>query len=184
MTRNMILAILLASVATPAAAIQTTPPSLPPACTQAEHRQFDFWLGRWDVYRTGSDKIIARSLIEKLYGGCAVRENWMPLNGSGGGSLNSYRADEKKWRQTWVDSGNSHADFVGGMVDGSMVIAGRWKGVNGPGTDGYVRITYSRQPDGSVRQIGEIAPDERGVFQPSFDFTYRPAGTAAAQSSQ
>src|ERR1041384_6491566 len=66
------------------------PPTPAPACTSAQHRQFDFWVGRWDVYPTGKDKLVAHSLIEKLYSGCVIRENWMPLNGSDGGSLNTY----------------------------------------------------------------------------------------------
>ena len=72
---------------------QTAPlpqPAPPPACAAPEHRQFDFWIGRWDVYPTGKDALVAHSLIEKLYAGCTVRENWMPLKGSGGGSLNMY----------------------------------------------------------------------------------------------
>lgn len=42
------------------------PPPRPPACETPEHRQFDFWVGRWDVYPTGTDRLIAHSLVEKL----------------------------------------------------------------------------------------------------------------------
>ncbi|MBI5941813.1 MAG: hypothetical protein HY859_15460, partial [Caulobacterales bacterium] len=84
----------------PAAAQTTTPTTTPPACATPEYRQFDFWVGRWDVYPTGQDKLVAHSLIERLYGGCAIRENWMPVQGGGGGSLNNYVAGEKGWRQT------------------------------------------------------------------------------------
>ena len=52
-----------------------------------------------------ADQLVAHSLIEKLYNGCAVRENWMPLSGAGGGSLNSYRPEKKQWEQYWTDSG-------------------------------------------------------------------------------
>ena len=75
-------------------------PPVPPACQGPEHAQFDFWVGEWSVTTTGSDQPVATSRIEKLYGGCAVRENWSPLSGSAGGSLNSFY--EGKWRQTWV----------------------------------------------------------------------------------
>jgi hypothetical protein len=64
-----------------------------------------------------------------------------------------------------------------------MVIAGRWQGVNGPGTDGFVRITYRKQPDGSVRQVGIISTDGGATFQPSFDLTYRPSRSTGAQSA-
>src|ERR1700748_2606122 len=104
-------ACLLASCLATAAAAQTAPPAPaapatpPPACTAPEFRQFDFWVGHWDVYPTGTDQLVAHSLIENLYAGCAIRENWMPLAGQGGpgGSLNVYRPAEHRWRQTWTD---------------------------------------------------------------------------------
>lgn len=176
-SRSLIVGVLYLSGG--AASAQTPPATagsaLPRACLSSEHRQFDFWLGHWEVFQTGKDKLVARSHIEKLYDGCAVHENWMPLANTAGGSLNTYRPDEQIWRQTWVDSGNSHVDFKGGLVGGAMVIAGMWNDVNGPGKHGYVRITYSRQPDGSVRQFGEIADAEGRPFKPYFDFTYRPS---------
>ena len=109
------LAALLVQTASP-----PTPP--PPACTGPEHRQFDFWVGEWTVTPTGKANVVASSLIEKLYGGCAVRENWMPLKGTAGGSLNNYY--DGQWRQTWVDAANSRVDFTGGLVDGKMVMTG------------------------------------------------------------
>ncbi len=148
------------------------PPSPPPACEGPEHRQFDFWVGEWTVTQTGKTDIVASSLIEKLYGGCAVRENWMPLKGSPGGSLNNYY--DGRWRQTWVDGANSRVDFVGGLVDGKMVLTGDWKGVLGPGKDALIRMTYSKNVDGSVRQHGEQSTDQGKSWSTNFDFTYHP----------
>ena len=73
--------------AAPAAAAPTPSPAA--ACTASENRQFDFWVGRWDVYGP-KGRQVAHSLIEKLYNGCGIRENWMPLAGGNGGSLNIY----------------------------------------------------------------------------------------------
>jgi len=154
--------------------VQPTPPQSPPppACTSPEHRQFDFWVGYWDVYPTGKDKLVAHSLIEGLYGGCGVRENWMPLRGSPGGSLNSYLPDERKWRQVWIDSGNGWGTFEGSFQNGAMVLTGDWKNVNGPGTTAFTRTTWSRNADGSVRQFGEARGSD-GKWSPAFDFTYK-----------
>ena len=157
---------------TPAPAPQGPPP---PACNSPEHRQFDFWVGRWDVYRTGTDTLVAHSLIESLYGGCAIRENWMPLRGSGGGSLNSWLPRQGVWRQAWVDSANSWAIFEGGIEDGAMVISGVWPGAAGPGSEPLVRIRYSREDGGAVRQAGQISTDGGQTWAPSFDLTYRPS---------
>ena len=136
------------------------------ACTAPEFHQFDFWVGRWDVYGP-KGKQVAHSLIEKVYG-CGIRENWMPLTNPGGGSLSIYVPAEKHWEQFWIDSGGSRASFTGGWNGSAMVITGKW---GGP----LVRMTYSKNADGSVRQFGEQSKDEGKTWQPSFDFTYRPA---------
>jgi len=141
------------------------PQSPPPACTSAQHRQFDFWVGRWDVYPTGKDKLVAHSLIESVYG-CGIRENWMPLSNQPGGSLSIYVPAEKHWEQFWIDSQGSRAFFTGGWDGKAMVITGKW---GGP----LVRMSYSKNADGSVRQLGEQSTDEGKTWTPSFDFTYR-----------
>jgi hypothetical protein len=154
------------------AASATAQTPTPPACAAPEHRQFDFWVGYWDVYPTGKDKMVAHSLIEKLYAGCTIRENWMPLSWNNGGSLNMYDPADKRWHQTWQDTSNSRAEFDGGIVDGKMVLMGFWRGVLGPG-DAWIRMVYSKNADGSVRQLGEQSVDQGLTWQPSLDFTYR-----------
>ena len=48
-----------------------------------------------------------------------------------------------------------------------MVIEGKW---GGP----LVKITYTPNPDGSVRQFGEQSTDEGKSWATSFDLLYRP----------
>jgi len=144
-------------------------------CSASEHRQFDFWVGAWDVYPTGQDNLVAHSLIESVYGGCGVRENWMPLSGKGGGSLNIYVPKESAWRQTWIDSNGARVDFEGGWYGDKMIMEGLWGDVLGPSGDALVRMTYTKADDGSVRQVGEMSQDEGETWAPGFDFTYKPA---------
>ena len=47
-----------------------------------------------------------------------------------------------------------------------MVISGKWAGP-------LVRMTYSKNSDGSVRQFGEQSLDSGRNWSPSFDFTFR-----------
>lgn len=170
--RGSLFALLLAAGSPVLAQSAAAPP--PPACESAEHRQFDFWVGQWDVYRPDTNQLVARSLIEKLYGGCAVRENWMPLNGFGaGGSLNSYRPEEKMWRQVYTGAGNGWAEYQGGMEGEAMVLTGIQSMPNGSKTP--VRITYKRGEVGSVHQIGEQSSDEGKTWQLRYHFIYRPA---------
>lgn len=144
-------------------------------CADARYRQFDFWIGKWDVRANGKPAIVAHSLIEKLYGGCAIRENWMPLARTGGGSLSGYDGATGKWRQAWIDSSGTRVDFTGGYDGDQMVITGLWRGIGGPGKDGLVRMSYSRQPGGGVRQLGEVSFDDGKSWAPSFDFIYSPS---------
>ncbi|HEY5713114.1 MAG TPA: hypothetical protein VIT38_14565 [Allosphingosinicella sp.] len=159
--------------ATPTPVAPPAPP--PPACAAPEHRQFDFWVGRWDVYPTGTQRLVAHSLIERLYRDCGIRENWMPLRGWGGGSLNSYRPAERRWRQLWMDSQNSWLEFSGGMEGEAMVLTAPSTGANG--APALVRMTYTHAADGSVRQQVTQSTDNGTTWQPQYDFTYvRAAG--------
>ena len=138
-------------------------------CAAPEYHQFDFWAGRWDVYNS-KGQLVAHSLIEPVFG-CGIRENWMPLSNQPGGSLSVYVPAEKHWEQFWIDSSGSRAFFTGGWDGKAMVISGKW---GGP----LVRMSYSKNADGSVRQFGEQSTDDGKTWSPSFDFTYRPAKPA------
>lgn len=157
------------------AAAQTTPsaPPPPPPCAAEGHNQFDFWVGEWDVYPNGANQLIAHSKIEKLYNGCAIRENWMPLVGAGGGSLNAFDPASNRWHQTWIGSQPGRVEFDGGMAGNKMVLTGFWKGVNGPGQDALIRMSYTPQLDGSVRQHGEQSTDQGLTWSTNFDFIYK-----------
>jgi len=143
------------SAASSAPAKHASVPSGPPPanlCDTPSHHQLDFWVGRWDVYRTDTQQLVAHSNIEKLYAGCAVRENWMPLQGAGGGSLNSYRPSLKRWIQVWTDSGNNLNEYTGAWNGKRMDLAGTSATTLGQSVP--VRMTYERLADGSVVQTG------------------------------
>ena len=159
----------------PAAAQTAAPAPPPPACSGPEHRQFDFWVGDWNVSQTGQSSEVARSRVERLFQGCVIRETWMPARGGGGGSLNHFDAGQGRWHQTWIDSGNNRVIFEGGLVDGDMVLTGFWRNANGPGKDGLVRMTYSQLDGGAVRQFGQISTDHGLTWSDFFDLTYRPS---------
>jgi len=168
-------AFLLGAALAGAAPIAAHAQAMAPGCKLPEHRQFDFWVGRWDVYPTGKDKLVAHSLIENLYGGCVIRESWMPLSGTEGGSLNTYDPEDRRWHQVWMDAANGRVSFDGGFADGTMILTGSWRGAQQPGQEGLVRMTYSRLDGGAVRQYGEISTNKGANWKPFFDFTYKPS---------
>lgn len=146
-------------------------------CDTPQSHQFDFWVGRWSVSPTGHpEKHVADSLIETLYSGCAIRENWMPLTpGGDGGSLSSYVPADSGWRQTWVDASGARVDFKGGWDGHAMILTGVWPQPGHPTQ--LTRMTYTAV-DGAVRQLGESSDDAGKTWQPSFDFIYRKAVAA------
>jgi hypothetical protein len=146
-------------------------PAPPTGCTSAESRQLDFWVGHWSVSPKGApNRKVATSLIEKLYSGCAIRENWMPLRGGDGGSFSSWLPDKHAWQQVWVDSSGSWVNFTGGWDGHSMVLEGIWPSPGHP--QQKTRMSYRLLPDGTVEQSGVSSDDAGKTWQPGFDFIY------------
>lgn len=163
------------------------PPAAPapaPACQTDAHSGFDFWVGEWDVFPADSDQKVADSRIERMFSGCAVREHWMPLRGGEGGSTSLVNHRTGRWEQTWIGSDGVRVDFTGGVVEGKMVLSGYWDSIGGPGTDALIRMTYTANEDGSVRQFGEASIDHGASWQTSFDFLYWRKVTKRAEDSE
>src|SRR5689334_20842315 len=57
-----------------------------PACSTTEHRQFDFWIGEWQV-RTPDGKVAGRNHITREYTGCVIHEHYSTDRGYSGESL-------------------------------------------------------------------------------------------------
>lgn len=131
-------------------------------CATEHHRQFDFWIGEWDVV-DAKGKPLGKSRIESHGKGCYLLENWTGASGFDGKSLNMYDASDKKWHQSWYDSSGTRLDLVGGIVDGKMVLASG---------DGTQRITWTPNPDGTVRQLWESSADKGKTFTIAFDGKY------------
>ena len=72
-----------------------------PCMYSAEARQFDFWVGEWDVFGPQGRKA-GSSVIQRVANGCGILENWTNAVGGGGGkSINFYDPQAKKWFQYW-----------------------------------------------------------------------------------
>jgi len=164
------IAALLCAAVLPSLAIAATPPK----CDSPEYRQFDFWVGKWDVFNTRDGTPGGSSLIELLYGKCTLRENWTDTSGFSGGSLNTYNRIDKRWHQTWTDSTGSWREFVGGLENGRMVLVWRHFSVTMPGKTVQERMIFTPNPDGSVRQYSDQTIDGK-TWVERYDYTYRRA---------
>lgn len=152
-----ILMVLLLFAPAAALAQDEAPPASPPQpCSSEQHRQFDFWLGEWSVTQNGQPA--GHNRIERVENDCVLAETWRSAAGNfTGRSLNLYDQARGAWHQTWVDTGGTLLLLDGGLEDGRMVLSGTRPGPNGaPVTD---RITWTPNPDGSVRQQWESSSD-------------------------
>jgi len=138
------------------------------ACEASEHRQFDFWLGEWNVYGPKGG-LAGVNRITSEYGGCVLHEHYTTSSGFEGESLNSYDPGRKVWHQTWVDNSGTLLLIEGGLRDGSMVLEGQNTGADGKATQN--RITWTPNADGSVRQHWETT-DGQGGWTTVFDGKY------------
>ena len=60
------------------------PAAAPPApCGAAENRQFDFWLGEWEV-RVPAGGLAGLSQVSAILDGCVILERWQGQGGDAG----------------------------------------------------------------------------------------------------
>jgi hypothetical protein len=158
--------------ATPAAPAAPVAPAVPPApCAEPEYRQFDFWIGDWDVWAPNGN-LAGSNRIEKILGGCVLQENWKGARGLTGYSFNTYDPGDKKWHQTWVDDQGTLLLLSGEFKDGKMVLGGA-TAARGTAKAALQRITWTPLSDGSVRQFWESSEDGGKTWTVAFDGSYR-----------
>ena len=164
------LAIVTGAAAVPVIGHAAARPDAKPPCATAEHRQFDFWVGRWEVH-TPDGKRAGANTIRQLLGGCVLQETWHGAGGHNGTSYNIYDASRHRWHQTWVDDDGLLLQLDGALVDGRMVLSGET--VDSTGHMVKQRITWERMDGGKVRQRWDSSPD--GVkWQVLFEGIYSP----------
>jgi hypothetical protein len=142
----------------------------PAACTNAAHRQFDFWVGEWDVYDARGQRAGANR-IEKTLNGCALHETWTSAGPSRGYSYSAWDAGDNRWHQTWVDNEGTVLRIAGGIVNGEMVMEGERRLADG--TPVSERITWTPRADGTLRQLWQTSRDRGMRWTVAFDGTYR-----------
>ena len=142
-----------------------------PCMSNAQARQFDFWVGEWDAYVRGTKQFAGHSVIQVISGGCAILENW--TSGSGfysGKSLNFIDPATNKWRQNWVGAGDSQDFENGEYKDGTMRFTFETKDPQGHKLIGRF-IFYNEGPN-QVRQFNETSADDGKTWTTKYDFTY------------
>jgi len=162
------------AAATPASQAPTAPPARP--CAAAEYRQFDFWIGEWEVFdRDGS--VAGRNRVESIEGGCGVQENWTAAGGGTGRSINTYSPGDKQWHQHWLGSGGGILDLAGTFSNDALTLSGTSYGAGGARIDN--RLQFTKNADGTVRQFWQQSRDGGRTWSVAFDGKYVRAASAA-----
>lgn len=147
-----------------------------PCAYGPEYRQFDFWIGDWDVTSSGAPA--GQSHVERILGECVIWENWTGTSGVSGKSFNAWDSTRNEWRQSWFDSTGTVTEYHGTFADKKMVLVADSLL---PGPDGKLQETQQRMTfydqGGTLRQHGENSTDAGKTWQTVYDLLYsrRPA---------
>ena len=89
-------------------------------------KQFDFWLGDWDL--TWGENGRGRNIISKILDEKVIQEQFTSLPGDEtppfiGLSLSVFNIQTDQWQQTWVDNQGGYLDFKGSMDGDKMILS-------------------------------------------------------------
>ena len=151
-----------------------------PCAALPEARQFDFWVGKWEV-RNPQGQLAGTNEIQLILGQCVLLENWTGTRGSSGKSINLYNQYKGAWQQTWVDDQGEVTEFVDGVYkDGVMRFRAETRG-----RDGKVlqrRLSFTNLGPGKVRQYSEQSSDGGKTWATEYDLTYTRVGESSGSA--
>jgi hypothetical protein len=144
--------------------------SLSPCESEARFREFDFWVGDWDV-RDGSGTVVGENSIGRWEKGCVLVEQWRGVQGSTGMSINYLDRITGEWVQIWHAAGGYQIDIRGGLTEDGMLLRGTIHYI-GTGQTAPFRGLWTPLPDGRVRQFFEQSNDDGATWEPWFEGFY------------
>jgi len=141
----------------------------PVPCHAPEYRQFDFWVGDWDVHSPHGPSV-GHNLVTLEQDGCLIVEHWTSLSGeSTGSSFNYFDLRDKKWHQLYIDNSGNAGNFpamAGNFIDGKMVLITNEKQTP------VFRWTWYQLGPGKVRQLAEQSTDGQKTWEIIWDSEY------------
>lgn len=148
-----------------------------------EYRQFDFWIGDWDVYNP-QGVLAGRNDVRLILSDCVIAENWTSRVAGEGKSFNKYNAAKKRWEQYWVDDQGQTTFFWGNLEGQNMVFHS--DGENPDGSKFERRLTFFPLAPNKVRQFSQLTSDGGKTWTTEYDLTYirRDAKQSAARTKK
>ena len=141
------------------------------------YRQFDFWVGEWDVFGKNGNKA-GDSKISVILDSCIILEEWTSASKVqgltyAGKSFNTWNRSSRQWQQTWVDNTGGSTEYLKGKyADNQMQFI----------TDPFYfkkdslavrKLTFYNLGTNKVRQHGEISKDNGVTWATEYDLEYR-----------
>ena len=148
-----------------------------PCTADPVYRQFDFWIGEWDVYAKNGKKA-GDSKIDLILDSCIILENWKSASVSqgvyyAGKSFNTYNSTSKQWQQTWVDNVGGSTEFLEGHFENNKMTFQTKPFQFSKDTMAVRRLTFYNLDVNRVRQHGEISKDGGRTWSTEYDLEYR-----------
>jgi hypothetical protein len=142
------------------------------SCTAPEYRQFDFWIGDWNVFDFGNlTTMVARVRVDRILDGCVLREDYRGSDGKKGQSFSIFDESTKVWRQSWVTNRGQWLQLEGELQAGEMIL--RAVDRSADGREELIRGVW--RPDrGGVRETAVTSTDGGKTWKPWFDLWFRP----------
>ena len=138
-------------------------------CRAQEYRQFDFWVGDWQVYNPQNNSAGA-NLVTLEQDGCLIVEHWKGAGGVETGTSFSYwDVRDRKWHQLYLDNSGDAGHFpalTGEFKDNKMVM------LTDPAASPVFRWTWYVISPQHVKQMAEQSTDGQKTWQTIWDSVY------------
>lgn len=146
-------------------------------CSQPAFRQFDFWIGEWDVFDKKGNKA-GDSKITLMLDSCVILEEWISTAHQqglrfAGKSFNSFNAATKQWQQTWTDNTGNTTEYLRGEGSDGKVVFYADNVAASNGKPFMRRLSFFRLSADKVRQYGERSDDAGATWTVEYDLEYR-----------
>ncbi|MDY8134060.1 hypothetical protein [Aquimarina sp. 2201CG5-10] len=137
-----------------------------------KYKEFDFWIGEWDVYKRGTDSIVGQSKIESIVDGKVIKETYHSTTSKyNGTSLNKYNPRTNQWEQFWVDNSGLTLHIKGNLENGIMILQN--KVTNQKGVSVWNKIKWQKTQNNTVRQTWYQSTNKGQDWTTVFDGEYR-----------
>ncbi len=151
-----------------APAAQAAPAHIAPACASKHHREFDYFIGNYNVF-DASGKQIGTDEVTAEMNGCALLERWHGRRVEGRG-YSAYDDSRRQWVQTFFQNDGTVLIFRGNMTPQGILLSGT--DYAKPGVLENNRVLFRPRSDG-FEEYWTTSTDGGHTWRAVFDGFFR-----------